>query len=141
MELSTIAPDDVAICVNYVTDEYESITGTSSGARGLAIRFERDIKNKDGIKIVDGNRIIGFCFHEEFEGKFFIISLYIEKSKRVSKCMYLIFKYCLEQSGDKEVLYIPLHKDMVLPKSLCRNGTIVKHKAIEWINSVKNRYE
>ena len=141
MELSKIAPDDVAICVNYVTDEYESITGSSSGARGLAIRFERDIKNKDGIKIVDGNRIIGFCFHEEFEGKFFIISLYIEKSKRVSKCMYLIFKYCIEKSVDREMLYLPLHKDMVLPKSLCRNGIIIKHKAREWIDVVKKRYE
>ena len=141
MELAKIAPDDVAICVNYVTDEYESITGSSSGATGLAIRFERDIKNKEGIKVVEGNRIIGFCFTEDFEGKLFITSLYIEKSKRISKCMYLIFKYCIEKSGDREMLYLSLHKDMILPKELCRNGIIIKHKAIEWLDSVKNRYE
>lgn len=141
MELAKIAPDDVAICVNYVTDEYESITGSSSGATGFAIRFERDIKNKEGIKVVEGNRIIGFCFTEDFEGKLFITSLYIEKSKRISKCMYLIFKYCIEKSVDREMLYLALHKDMILPKSLCRNGIIIKHKAREWLDSVKNRYE
>ncbi len=141
MKLYKIAPDDIAICVNYVVDEYESITGSSSGARGLAIRFERDLKKKDGIKVVDENRIIGFCFHEDFDDKLLLTSFYVEKSKRASQCIYEMFKYCIEQAGDREMIYIALHKDMVLPGSVCRNGVIVKYKVREWIDKVKKRYE
>lgn len=141
MIISKIAPDDVAVCVNYVTDEYESITGSSSGARGLAIRFERDIKSKDGIKIVIDGKIVGFCIYEDFDGKMLLTSFYISKDKRYGRCIYEMFKHCINIAGDKEIIYIPLHKDMTLPERICRNGIIKKYAVKEWLEKVENKYK
>lgn len=141
LKMLSIAPDDIAICVNYVVEEFEKITGSSANSKSLSIRFERDIENKDGIKILDGDIIVGFCFIEDWNNLMLITSLYVNSEYRTSACMYMIFKYCIEQSRDRNIAYIPLHQDMSLPKNICINGKINKDKVIEWIDSVKSRFE
>ena len=72
---------------------------------------------------------------------FSFISFYISKDKRYGRCIYEMFKHCINIAGDKEIIYIPLHKDMILPERICRNGIIKKYAVKEWLEKVENKYK
>lgn len=141
LELNKIESDDLAICVNYVVEEYENLVGHNLNSKSLSARFSRDIKDLDGFKVSLSGALIGFAFYEEWSGNLLITSFFINKKYRKSKVMYMLFKACVEASKDMPMIYIPLHDKMTLPGALCSNGIINKNKAIDFINKVESRYK
>ena len=136
MILSKLTEDDIGVCVNYVVEEYSKL---SDNTRGLAQRIEYAIEDKLGWKVEKNEVMLGFAVVEEFGNKLLITSLVVGEKYRTGKTTWMLFKQILEESGDRGLVYIPVHKDMWASK-LCKDGEIDKVRAQEWVDKLAKRW-
>lgn len=136
MILSKLTEDDIGVCVNYVVDEYSKL---SENTKGLAQRMEYAIEDKLGWKVEKDGVVLGFAAVEEFGDKLLITSLVVGKEYRAGKTTWMLFKQILEESGNRGLVYIPIHKDMWASK-LCKDGKIDKVRAQEWVDKLAKRW-
>lgn len=136
MILSKLTENDIAVCVNYVVDEYSKL---SENTKGLAQRIEYAIEDKLGWKVEKDGVVLGFAVVEEFGDKLLITSLVVGKEYRAGKTTWMLFKQILEESGNRGLVYIPIHKDMWASK-LCKDGKIDKVRAQEWVDKLAKRW-
>lgn len=136
MILSKLTENDIAVCVNYVVDEYCKL---SENTKGLAQRIEYAIEDKLGWKVEKDGVVLGFAVVEEFGDNLLITSLVVGKEYRAGKTTWMLFKQILEESGNRGLVYIPIHKDMWASK-LCKDGKIDKVRAQEWVDKLAKRW-
>lgn len=136
MILSKLTEDDIGVCVNYVVDEYCKL---SENIKGLTQRIEYAIEDKLGWKVEKDGVMLGFAVVEEFGDKLLITSLVVGKEYRAGKTTWMLFKQILEESGNRGLVYIPIHKDMWASK-LCKDGKIDKVRAQEWVDKLAKRW-
>lgn len=136
MILDKINSDDIAICVNYVCDEFELLGGDP---KKVAAKMEYAMADKTGWKVVSGDKLVGFAVVEDFGGSLLITSLVVHHEYRLGKAVWLLFGKVLEECGDRRLVYIPIHKDMWASK-LCKNGVIDKNRAIDWVKKMEVKY-
>ena len=137
MRLLPLEAADIGICVNYIVEEYEKY---SSGAtRGLSDRMEYAIEDKLGWKVEKDSVILGFAVVEDFGNDLLVTSVVVHNEYRTSKCTWLLFQKILEESGDRGLVYIPIHKNMWASK-LCKNGMIDKTRLKEWVDKLAKRW-
>ena len=137
MILTKLEKDDIAVCVNYVIDEYVKL---DSNTKGMSDRMEYAIEDKLGWKVEKDNVMLGFAVVEDFGKDLLITSLVVNDKYRVGKTTWMLFKKILEECGDRNLVYIPIHKDMWASK-LCKNGIIDKTRAKEWVDKLAKRWE
>lgn len=136
MILSELTEDDIGVCVNYVVDEYSKL---SENTKGLAQRIEYAIEGKLGWKVEKDGVMLGFAVVEEFGDKLLVTSLVVGKEYRAGRTTWMLFKQILKESGDRGLVYIPIHKDMWASK-LCKDGEIDKVRAQEWVDKLAKRW-
>ena len=137
MIIADIDEDDLAICVDYVVEEYSKL---DTNTKGIALRMEHAIEGKNGWKVLDGDTIAGFAAVEEFGGTLLITSLVVGERYRTSKATWMLFKRVLEEAGTRALVYIPIHPQMWAGK-LCKDGRIDKSRAKEWVDKLAKRWE
>lgn len=138
MEILPLTKDDIAICVNYVTEQYSKYSG-SNNTRGLAERVEYAMEDKEGWKVVEDGKIIGYVVLEDFGPNLLITSLVIDEPYRTGKATWLLFKKILEISKGRNGVYKPIHENMWASK-LCVNGRIDRERAEQWVNALSKKW-
>ena len=138
MEILPLTKDDIAICVNYVTEQYSKYSG-SNNTRGLAERVEYAMEDKEGWKVVEDGKIIGYVVLEDFGPNLLITSLVIDEPYRTGKATWLLFKKILEISKGRNGVYKPIHENMWASK-LCVNGRIDRERAERWVNALSKKW-
>ena len=138
MEILPLTKDDLAICVNYITEQYSKYSG-STNTRGLAERVEYAMEDKEGLKVVEDGKIIGYTVLEDFGPNLLITSLVIDEPYRTGKATWLLFKKILEISKGRNVVYKPIHENMWASK-LCVNGRIDRERAEQWVNTLSKKW-
>lgn len=138
MEILPLTKDDIAICVNYVTEQYSKYSG-SNNTRGLAERVEYAMEDKEGWKVVEDGKIIGYAVLEDFGPNLLITSLVIDEPYRTGKATWLLFKKILEISKGRNGVYKPIHENMLASK-LCVNGRIDRERAEQWVNTLSKKW-
>ena len=138
MEILPLTKDDIAICVNYVTEQYSKYSG-SNNTRGLAERVEYAMEDKEGWKVVEDGKIIGYVVLEDFGPNLLITSLVIDEPYRTGKATWLLFKKILEISKGRNGVYKPIHENMWASK-LCVNGRIDREMAEQWVNALSKKW-
>ena len=138
MEILPLTKDDIAICVNYVTEQYSKYSGNNN-TRGLAERVEYAMEDKEGWKVVEDGKIIGYVVLEDFGSNLLITSLVIDEPYRTGKATWLLFKKILEVSEGRQGVYVPIHDDMWASK-LCVNGRIDRERAEHWVNALSKKW-
>lgn len=136
MILSPLCTDDIAVCVNYIVDEYSKYSTNTSG---VALRMEHAIEDKTGWKVERDGIILGFAVVEEFGNGLLITSLVVGEPYRTGKTTWLLFDKILQEVGNGELVYIPIHKNMWASK-LCANGIVDKERAKQWVNKLAQRW-
>ena len=136
MTIEKLTSDDIGICVNYICEEYELLGGDP---KKVSTKMAYAILCKTGWKVVQDGMIIGFAVVENFGGSLLITSLYVNRAYRCGIAVWLLFSKVLEECGDRRLVYIPIHKDMVASK-LCNNGVVDKDKAIAWVKKMEGKY-
>lgn len=136
MILSNIDQNDIGVCVNYVVEEYSKL---ESNTKGVAQRIEYAIEDKLGWKVEKDGVVLGFAVVEEFGTDLLITSLVVNDKYRAGKTTWMLFKKILEECGDRNLVYIPIHKNMWASK-LCKNGIIDKTRAKEWVDKLAKRW-
>lgn len=138
MILEPLTNEDIAICVNYICDEFALL---GSDPKKIAMKMEYAIEDKIGWKVVDNyGTILGFAAVEDFGSTSILVtSLVVNRQYRVGKATWLLFDAVLKYANDKSLVYIPIHKDMWASK-LCTDGVIDKVRAREWVNRMEVRY-
>lgn len=136
MILEPLVADDIAICVNYICDEVELLGGNT---RLTAVKMENAIEGKVGWKVTDGDAIVGFAVVEEFGASVLITSLVVARDRRIGEVTWLLFDVVLKFTKDRNLVYIPIHKNMWASK-LCSNGVVDKIRAQEWVSKLEGRY-
>ena len=138
MEILPLTKDDIAICVNYITEQYSKYSG-SNNTRGLAERVEYAMEDKEGWKVVDDGKIIGYAVLEDFGPNLLITSLVIDEPYRTGKATWLLFKKILEISNGRNGVYKPIHENMWASK-LCVNGRIDRERAEQWVSTLSKKW-
>ena len=138
MEILPLTKDDIAICVNYITEQYSKYSG-SNNTRGLAERVEYAMEDKEGWKVVEDGKIIGYAVLEDFGPNLLITSLVIDEPYRTGKATWLLFKKILEISNGRNGVYKPIHENMWASK-LCVNGRIDRERAEQWVNTLSKKW-
>lgn len=138
MEILPLTKDDIAICVNYITEQYSKYSG-SNNTRGLAERVEYAMEDKEGWKVVEDGKIIGYAVLEDFGPNLLITSLVIDEPYRTGKATWLLFKKILEISNGRNGIYKPIHENMWASK-LCVNGRIDRERAEQWVNALSKKW-
>ena len=138
MEILPLTKDDIAICVNYITEQYSKYSG-SNNTRGLAERVEYAMEDKEGWKVVEDGKIIGYVVLEDFGPNLLITSLVIDEPYRTGKATWLLFKKILEISKGRNGVYKPIHENMWASK-LCVNGRIDRERAERWVNALSKKW-
>lgn len=138
MEILPLTKDDIAICVNYVTEQYSKYSG-SKNTKGLAERVEYAMEDKEGWKVVEDGKIIGYTVLEDFGPNLLITSLVIDEPHRTGKATWLLFKKVLEIAKGRRMVYKAIHEDMWASK-LCANGRIDKVRAEQWVNALSKKW-
>lgn len=138
MEILPLTKDDIAICVNYITEQYSKYSG-SNNTRGLAERVEYAMEDKEGWKVVEDGKIIGYVVLEDFGPNLLITSLVIDEPYRTGKATWLLFKKILEISKGRNGVYKPIHENMWASK-LCVNGRIDRERAEQWVNALSKKW-
>ena len=136
MTIEKLTSDDIGICVNYICEEYELLGGDP---KKVSTKMAYAILCNTGWKVMLDGMIIGFAVVENFGGSLLITSLYVNRLYRRSAAVWLLFNKVLEECGDRRLVYIPIHKDMVASK-LCNNGVVDKDKAIAWVKKMEGKY-
>ena len=138
MEILPLTKDDIAVCVNYITEQYSKYSG-STNTRGLAERVEYAMEDKEGWKVVEDCKIIGYAVLEDFGPNLLITSLVIDEPYRTGKATWLLFKKILEISKGRNGVYKPIHENMLASK-LCVNGRIDRDRAEQWVNALSKKW-
>ena len=138
MTLEKLEPEDLAVCVNYVTEQYSKYSG-SSNTKGLAERVGYAMENKEGWKVVANGLILGYTVVEDFGPNLLITSLVVGDPYRTGKATWLLFKKVLEIAGERPILYVPIHENMWASK-LCVNGRIDRERAVQWVNALSKKW-
>ena len=138
MDILPLTKDDIAICVNYVTEQYSKYSG-STNTRGLAERVEYAMEDKEGWKVVEDGKIIGYAVLEDFGPNLLITSLVIDEPYRTGKATWLLFKKILEISKGRNGVYKPIHEDM-WASNLCVNGRIDRARAEQWVSTLSKKW-
>ena len=138
MKILPLTKDDIAICVNYVTEQYSKYSG-SNNTRGLAERVEYAMEDKEGWKVVEDGKIIGYVVLEDFGPNLLITSLVIDEPYRTGKATWLLFKKILEISNGRNGVYKPIHENMWASK-LCVNGRIDRARAEQWVSTLSKKW-
>ena len=138
MEILPLTKDDIAICVNYITEQYSKYSG-SNNTIGLAERVEYAMEDKEGWKVVANGLILGYAVVEDFGPNLLITSLVIGEPYRTGKTTWLLFKKVLEIAGERPIVYVPIHEDMWASK-LCVNGRIDRERAEQWVNALSKKW-
>ena len=138
MEILPLTKDDIAICVNYITEQYSKYSG-SNNTRGLAERVEYAMEDKEGWKVVEDGKIIGYVVLEDFGPNLLITSLVIDEPYRTGKATWLLFKKILEISKGRNGVYKPIHENMWASK-LCVNGRIDRERAEQWVEALSKKW-
>ena len=138
MEILPLTKDDIAVCVNYITEQYSKYSG-STNTRGLAERVEYAIEDKEGWKVVEDGKIIGYVVLEDFGPNLLITSLVIDEPYRTGKATWLLFKKILEISKGRNGVYKHIHENMWASK-LCVNGRIDRERAEQWVNTLSKKW-
>ena len=138
MKILPLTKDDIAICVNYVTEQYSKYSGNNN-TRGLAERVEYAMEDKEGWKVVEDGKIIGYAVLEDFGPHILITSLVVGEPYRTGKATWLLFKKILEVSEGRQGVYIPIHEDMWASK-LCVNGRIDRERAEQWVSTLSKKW-
>ena len=137
MEILPLTKDDIAICVNYVTEQYSKYSGNNT--RGLAERVEYAMEGKEGWKVIEDGAMLGYAVVEDFGPHILITSLVVGEPYRTGKATWLLFKKILEVSEGRQGVYIPIHEDMWASK-LCVNGRIDRERAEQWVNTLSKKW-
>lgn len=137
--ISKITNDDIAICVNYVTDEYKKLVSNVDTTK-LAIKMEYAIIDKLGWKVEKDGIIIGFAVVEDFGANLLVTSLVVNETYRNGKATWLLFNEILNEAGTRGLVYIPVHQNM-WASNLCKDGVINKVRAKEWVDRLVSRWE
>lgn len=138
MVLKHTEPEDAGVCVNYITEEYSTYSG-SVDTKYIALVMEQAIAGKHGIKVELDGVIVGFAYYEDFGVNMLIVSLVVNREYRIGKATWLIFKELLRLANGRKLVYIPIHKNMVASK-LCSKGLIDSTKAKEWVTKLESRW-
>ena len=138
MEILPLTKDDIAICVNYVTEQYSKYSGNNNTS-GLAERVGYAMEDKEGWKVVEDGKIIGYVVLEDFGPNLLITSLVIDEPYRTGKATWLLFKKILEISKGRNGVYKPIHENMWASK-LCVNGRIDRERAERWVNALSKKW-
>ena len=138
MEILPLTKDDIAICVNYVTEQYSKYSG-SNNTRGLAERVEYAMEDKEGWKVTEDGVMLGYAVVEDFGPHILITSLVVGEPYRTGKATWLLFKKILEVSEGRQCVYIPIHEDM-WASNLCVNGRIDKARAEQWVSTLSKKW-
>ena len=138
MEILPLTKEDIAICVNYITEQYSKYSG-SNNTRGLAERVGYAMEDKEGWKVVEDGKIIGYVVLEDFGPNLLITSLVIDEPYRTGKATWLLFKKILEISKGRNGVYKPIHENMWASK-LCVNGRIDRERAEQWVNALSKKW-
>lgn len=138
MTLEKLEPEDLAVCVNYVTEQYAKYSGDNHN-RGLAERVGFAMEDKEGWKVVDNGLILGYTVVEDFGPNLLITSLVVGNPYRTGKTTWLLFKKVLEIAGERPILYVPIHENMWASK-VCVKGKIDKERAKQWVSSLTEKW-
>lgn len=138
MEILPLTKDDIAICVNYITEQYSKYSG-SNNTRGLAERVGYAMEDKEGWKVVEDGLILGYAVVEDFGPNLLITSLVVGDPYRTGKATWLLFKKVLEIAGERPILYVPIHENMWASK-VCVKGKIDKERAKQWVSSLTEKW-
>ena len=137
MEILPLTKDDIAICVNYVTEQYSKYSGNNT--RGLAERVEYAMEGKEGWKVIEDGAMLGYAVVEDFGPHILITSLVVGEPYRTGKATWLLFKKILEVSEGRQGVYIPIHEDM-WASNLCVNGRIDRARAEQWVSTLSKKW-
>ena len=138
MTLEKLEPEDLAVCVNYVTEQYAKYSGNNHN-KGLAERVGYAMEDKEGWKVVENDLILGYAVVEDFGPNLLIISLVVGDPYRTGKATWLLFKKVLEIAGERPILYVPIHENMWASK-VCVKGRIDKERAEQWVSSLTKKW-
>ena len=138
MELLPLTKDDIAICVNYVTEQYSKYS-CNNNTRGLAERVEYVMEGKEGWKVIEDGVMLGYAVVEDFGPHILITSLVVGEPYRTGKATWLLFKKILEVSEGRQGVYIPIH-DAMWASKLCVNGRIDRERAVQWVNALSKKW-
>ena len=138
MTLEKLEPEDLAVCVNYVTEQYAKYSGNNHN-KGLAERVGYAMEDKEGWKVVENDLILGYAVVEDFGPNLLITSLVVGDPYRTGKATWLLFKKVLEIAGERPILYVPIHENMWASK-VCVKGKIDKERAKQWVSSLTEKW-
>ena len=138
MTLEKLEPEDLAVCVNYVTEQYAKYSGNNHN-RGLAERVGYAMEDKEGWKVVENDLMLGYAVVEDFGPNLLITSLVVGDPYRTGKATWLLFKKILEEAGERPILYVPIHENMWASK-VCVKGKIDKERAKQWVSSLAKKW-
>ena len=138
MTLEKLEPEDLAVCVNYVTEQYAKYSGNNHN-KGLAERVGYAMEDKEGWKVVENDLILGYAVVEDFGPNLLITSLVVGDPYRTGKATWLLFKKVLEIAGERPIVYIPIHENMWASK-VCVKGKIDKERAKQWVSSLTKKW-
>ena len=138
MEILPLTKDDIAICVNYVTEQYSKYSGNNN-TRGLAERVWYAMEDKEGWKVVEDGIILGYAVVEDFGPNLLITSLVVGEPYRTGKTTWLLAKKVLEIAGERPILYKPIHENM-WASNICIKGRVDKERAKQWVLSLTKKW-
>ena len=138
MTLEKLEPEDLAVCVNYVTEQYAKYSGNNHN-KGLAERVEYAMEGKEGWKVMEDGVMLGYTVVEDFGSNILITSLVIGEPYRTGKATWLLFKKILEISKGRNGVYKPIHENMWASK-VCVKGKIDKERAKQWVSSLTEKW-
>ena len=138
MTLEKLEPEDLAVCVNYVTEQYAKYSGSNQN-KGLAERVGYAMEDKEGWKVVENGLILGYTVVEDFGPNLLITSLVVGDPYRTGKATWLLFKKVLEIAGERPIVYVPIHENMWASK-VCVKGRIDKERAKQWVSSLTEKW-
>ena len=138
MTLEKLEPEDLAVCVNYVTEQYAKYSGNNHN-KGLAERVGYAMEDKEGWKVVENDLMLGYVVVEDFGPNLLITSLVVGDPYRTGKATWLLFKKVLEIAGERPIVYVPIHEDMWASK-VCVKGKIDKERANQWVSSLTEKW-
>ena len=138
MIIAKLEPEDLAVCVNYITEQYSKYSGSVNN-KGLAERVEYAMEGKEGWKVTEDGIMLGYAVVEDFGPHILITSLVVGEPYRTGKATWLLFKKILEMSEGRQGVYVPIHEDMWAGK-LCVNGRIDRERAERWVSTLSKKW-
>ena len=138
MIIEKLEPEDLAVCVNYITEQYSKYSGSVNN-KGLAERVEYAMEGKEGWKVTEDGVMLGYAVVEDFGPHILITSLVVGEPYRTGKATWLLFKKILEISNGRNGVYKPIHENMWASK-LCNNGRIDRERAERWVNALSKKW-